>query len=209
VIRPWLSSRRKVVLLCLEDVWAIGVITPSVIYLGTGWRWLVSFTSRPLYLRGNRLPYHLPPNPVGDCVESGAFVAVCVCVCVCVSVSVCVCVCIHIYRNVCVYNSYQHAAFVSGRSATDIWWLAVTDQTRFCAAIWELLCIWLTICWVSNPSVYGRLILSIVSGQYRISSQSVAQSSLASLSSAFNLKRSTAARSVRAPRFTALVIYGE
>ena len=34
----------------------------------------------------------IPPHPVGDCVESGGFVAVCVCVCVCV--------CIHVYRPV-------------------------------------------------------------------------------------------------------------
>jgi hypothetical protein len=141
------------------------------------------------------------PPPVGDCVESRGLVAVCV------YARACVCVYIHIYRPVCVYNSNQHAASVSIRSATDIWRLAATDQTRFCAVIWVLLYIWLTIWWVPNPSVYGCLILSIVSGQCGISSQSVAQSSLASLSSAFNLKRST--RSVWLAHFTALIIYGE
>jgi hypothetical protein len=46
---------------------------------------------------------------------------------------------IHKYRPVCVYNSYQHAATISRRSATDIWWLAVTDQTRFSAGTGVLL----------------------------------------------------------------------
>ena len=44
-----------------------------------------------------------------------------------------------IYRPVCVYNSDQHAAAVSRRSATDIWWLALTEQTRFSAGIGVLL----------------------------------------------------------------------
>jgi hypothetical protein len=38
-----------------EGVWGSGYINPRVLDLGTSWRWVVSFTPRPLY-RGERAP---------------------------------------------------------------------------------------------------------------------------------------------------------
>jgi hypothetical protein len=35
-----------------EDVWGSAGIAPRILYLDTGWRWVVSFTSRPLYTWG-------------------------------------------------------------------------------------------------------------------------------------------------------------
>jgi hypothetical protein len=43
--------------LCLEDMWSSGGMAPSILDLGTRWRWVVCFTPRPLYPRGNR-PRH-------------------------------------------------------------------------------------------------------------------------------------------------------
>jgi hypothetical protein len=34
-----------------EDVWGSGCKDPRILDLGTSWRWVVSFTLRPLYLR--------------------------------------------------------------------------------------------------------------------------------------------------------------
>jgi hypothetical protein len=36
---------------CHEGVWGSGCIEPHFLYLGTIWRWVVSFTHRPLYPR--------------------------------------------------------------------------------------------------------------------------------------------------------------
>jgi len=35
-----------------EDVWGSGATALSILKLDTGWRWVVSFTPRPLYPRG-------------------------------------------------------------------------------------------------------------------------------------------------------------
>jgi hypothetical protein len=42
-----------------EDMWASGGTAPHILNLGTSWRWVVSFTPRPLYLRGKSPQYHL------------------------------------------------------------------------------------------------------------------------------------------------------
>jgi hypothetical protein len=36
----------------MKTYWGSGGIDPSILSLGTSWRFLVSFTPRPLYLRG-------------------------------------------------------------------------------------------------------------------------------------------------------------
>jgi hypothetical protein len=42
-----------------EGVWVCGCIDPHFLDLGTSWRWVVSFTPRPLYPRGKSLRYPL------------------------------------------------------------------------------------------------------------------------------------------------------
>jgi hypothetical protein len=42
-----------------EDVWGSGCINPHLLDLGTSWRWVVSFTPRPLY------PREKAPVPIG------------------------------------------------------------------------------------------------------------------------------------------------
>jgi hypothetical protein len=42
-----------------EDVWWSGCIDPGFLDLGTSWRWVVSFTPRPLYPRGKSPRYPL------------------------------------------------------------------------------------------------------------------------------------------------------
>jgi hypothetical protein len=42
-----------------EGVWEIGCIDPRLIDIGTCWRWVVSFTLRPLYPRGKSPRYAL------------------------------------------------------------------------------------------------------------------------------------------------------
>jgi len=37
--------------------WGSGFIIPPILILGTRWRWMVSFTFRPLYPRGKNLRY--------------------------------------------------------------------------------------------------------------------------------------------------------
>jgi hypothetical protein len=46
-------------------MWMNGGIDPRILSLGTRWRWVVSFTSRPLYLRGKNLDTHLIEGWVG------------------------------------------------------------------------------------------------------------------------------------------------
>jgi hypothetical protein len=50
-----------------------GCIEPHILDLGTSWRWVVSFTPRPLYLRGNRPPYPLDRRFGGPQSRSGRF----------------------------------------------------------------------------------------------------------------------------------------
>jgi hypothetical protein len=45
-----LKSKSKVVRV-LKGVWGSGCIYPHFLHLGTSWRWVVSFTPRPLYPR--------------------------------------------------------------------------------------------------------------------------------------------------------------
>jgi hypothetical protein len=48
-----------------EDVWVSGHKGPRILKLGTGWRGVISFTSRPLYPRGKSPPY-LSDNRMGE-----------------------------------------------------------------------------------------------------------------------------------------------
>jgi hypothetical protein len=43
----------------LKDVWGSGSIAPRILDPGTRWRWVVSFTSRPLYHQGKSSRYQL------------------------------------------------------------------------------------------------------------------------------------------------------
>jgi hypothetical protein len=43
----------------MKSVWGSGCIGPHFLYLGTSWRWVVSFTPRSLYPRGKSLRYPL------------------------------------------------------------------------------------------------------------------------------------------------------
>jgi hypothetical protein len=58
-----------------EDVWGSGCIDPRFLDLGTSWRSVVSFTPRPLYLRGKSSRYPLdtrldgPQSRYGRCGE--------------------------------------------------------------------------------------------------------------------------------------------
>jgi len=45
-------------------VWGSGRIAPRMLNLNTRWRWVVSFTPRPLYPRGKRFRY-LPDRRLG------------------------------------------------------------------------------------------------------------------------------------------------
>jgi len=36
----------------MKAYWRIGGVAPLILYLGTKWRWVVSFTPRPLYPPG-------------------------------------------------------------------------------------------------------------------------------------------------------------
>jgi hypothetical protein len=42
-----------------KGIWGSGCIDPRFLDLGTSWRWMVSFTPRPLYLRGKSPRYPL------------------------------------------------------------------------------------------------------------------------------------------------------
>jgi hypothetical protein len=54
-----------------EDVWGSGCIDPRILDLGTSWRWVVSFTHRPLYLRGKSPLYPLDRRLDGPQSRSG------------------------------------------------------------------------------------------------------------------------------------------
>jgi hypothetical protein len=43
----------------MKAYWRSGGITPCILDLGTRWRWVVSFTPRPLYLQGKSPWYPL------------------------------------------------------------------------------------------------------------------------------------------------------
>jgi hypothetical protein len=43
----------------MKAYWRSGGIAPCITYLGTKWRWMVSFTPRPIYTQGNS-----PCNPL-------------------------------------------------------------------------------------------------------------------------------------------------
>jgi hypothetical protein len=45
--------------LCHEGIWGSGCIAPHFLDLGTSWRWMVSFTSHPLYPWGKSFQYPL------------------------------------------------------------------------------------------------------------------------------------------------------
>jgi hypothetical protein len=64
-ISSWTDSYKSKVFLCLtkhnamKTYLGIGDIAPGILDLGTRWRWVVSFTSRPLYPQGKRPWYQL------------------------------------------------------------------------------------------------------------------------------------------------------
>jgi hypothetical protein len=53
-----------------EDVWRSGCIDPRILDLGTSWRWVVSFTFRPLYSRGKSPRYLLDMRLAGPQSQS-------------------------------------------------------------------------------------------------------------------------------------------
>jgi hypothetical protein len=64
--KPTLGKKKINLSLCLnkqalhhEGVWGSGCIDPHFLDLGTSWRWVVSFKSRPLYPLGKSLRYPL------------------------------------------------------------------------------------------------------------------------------------------------------
>jgi hypothetical protein len=54
-----------------EDEWESGCIDPRILDLGTSWRWVVSFTPRPIYLRGKSPRYPLDRRLSGPQNRSG------------------------------------------------------------------------------------------------------------------------------------------
>jgi hypothetical protein len=57
--------------MCREGIWGSGCIDPYFIDLSTSWRWVVSFTSRPLYPQGDRPWYRLDRRLSGPQSWSG------------------------------------------------------------------------------------------------------------------------------------------
>jgi hypothetical protein len=55
----------------MKVYWESGGIAPRIIDLGTGWRWVVSFTPRLLYPKGNSLLYTLDRRLGGPQSRSG------------------------------------------------------------------------------------------------------------------------------------------
>jgi hypothetical protein len=53
--RPHASTNHH----AIEAYWGNGGIAPLILYLGTRWRWVVSFMPRPLYLQGKSPMYPL------------------------------------------------------------------------------------------------------------------------------------------------------
>jgi hypothetical protein len=54
-----------------RDIWRNGGITPHLLNHGSRWRWVVSFTPRPLYLRGKSPRYPLDRRLGGPQSRSG------------------------------------------------------------------------------------------------------------------------------------------
>jgi len=54
-----------------EDVWGSGGIVPRIVNLGSRWRWVVSFTPRPLYPRGRSFWYQFDRRLGGPHRRSG------------------------------------------------------------------------------------------------------------------------------------------
>jgi hypothetical protein len=55
----------------MKAYWGVEVELHSFFDLGTGWRWVVSFTPRPLYLQGKRPWYPLDRRLGGPQSRSG------------------------------------------------------------------------------------------------------------------------------------------
>jgi hypothetical protein len=55
----------------MKAYWGSGGIAPRILYLGTRWRWMVSFTPRPLYSQGNNPCYLLNRSLGGPQSRSG------------------------------------------------------------------------------------------------------------------------------------------
>jgi hypothetical protein len=55
----------------MKTYWGNGGITPRILNLGTRWRWVVSFTLRPLYPRSKSLRYPLDGRLDGPQSRSG------------------------------------------------------------------------------------------------------------------------------------------
>jgi hypothetical protein len=71
-LKPVISESKLKSPLCLanytlhhQGVWGSGCIDPYTLDLGTNWRWVISFTPRPLYSRGNNPRYSLDKGLVG------------------------------------------------------------------------------------------------------------------------------------------------
>jgi hypothetical protein len=56
-----------------KDIWRSGCIDPRILILYTSWRWVVSFTPRPLYHRENSPCYPLDPRTGMDDMEGRKF----------------------------------------------------------------------------------------------------------------------------------------
>jgi hypothetical protein len=54
-----------------EGLWGSGFINPHFLHLGTSWRWVVSFMTRPLYPRGKSPRYPLDRRLGGPRSRSG------------------------------------------------------------------------------------------------------------------------------------------
>jgi hypothetical protein len=55
----------------MKSCWGCGGIALTILDFGTGWRWVVSFTPRPLYSQGNILRYPLDRKLGGPQSRSG------------------------------------------------------------------------------------------------------------------------------------------
>jgi hypothetical protein len=55
----------------MKTYWGSAGIAPRNLDLGTRWRWVVSFTPRPLYPQGNNIPYPLDKRLGGPQSRSG------------------------------------------------------------------------------------------------------------------------------------------
>jgi hypothetical protein len=69
--RPWRRIQYLTKNQLHEIVWGSGGITPRVLKLSTGWRWVVSFTPPPLYPQGKSPGYPLDRRLGGPQSRSG------------------------------------------------------------------------------------------------------------------------------------------